>query len=380
VADKQPVTIEVTDPNFIIRRDDAMVFRSIREDAREVDFIASTTAIDSYDEVVDQSWDLSAFQKNPVILWAHDRYGLPIGKAPRTEVVNGQLETTIKFAEAKLSEHADQVFRMVVAEYIRAVSVGFKPRTIRWEKRDGKDIYVLSNNQLREISVCSVGANPEALAKSENAPIQLTAREMFERSFRSVSGTPRSFPTPQTARKTAPETNSMSMDSKPSDDIIKLSADLAVAKKEIADKEKALEIATTASDALKATAKAFEEKAASLQRDLDAKDLELVAEKAKRAEIEGKMVERAVDDLVGKRIVPAQRDAFVALAKKDFGSFEAVVKTLPELPLDDKSKIGPSTLPDAPAAPGEEAVPQLGAKLASGSDTKSAEGDLGSLL
>lgn len=379
MPDNKTVVVEITDPNFIIRRDNGLVLRSIREDAREVDFIASTTAIDSYDEVVDQSWDLTAFKANPVILWAHDRWGLPIGKSPRTEVVNGQLETTVKFATTELNPFADQVFRMVVAEYLRAVSVGFKPKTIRWEKRDGKDVYVLSNNTLREISVCTVGANPEALAKSEDSLIQLTAREMFERSFTSV--TPRSFPTPNTARTSAPE-KSMPSDAThtPSTDIIKLSADLAVAKKELADKEKALEIAVTASEALKASAKAFEDKSTSLQKALDEKSKELEAEKAKLAVVEGKMVERAVDDLIGKRIVPTQRDAFVALAKKDFASFEAVVKSLPELPFNDKSAIGASKLPDSPAAPGEEAVPALGAKLVENLSTKGDDGDLSSLL
>lgn len=136
--------------------------RSFNEAARTCDFIASTTAIDSYDEVVEQDWDLSRYKKNPIVLWMHKK-DAPIGHCERIEVVGGRLECTIKFER---HEQADQVFRMIGSGTLRAVSVGFMPGQYRVDKRGGKDVYVMSGNKLHEISVVTIPANPEALAKA----------------------------------------------------------------------------------------------------------------------------------------------------------------------------------------------------------------------
>lgn len=144
--------------------------KAFREETREADFIASTAAEDSYDEVVEQVWDLKRFRSNPVALWAHNSRELPIGGCTRCEVVKQEdgsdaLECTIQFATEDMNPKAEQVFRMVRGKMLRAVSVGFNPRSYRYEKRDGREILILSDNELFEISVCAIPANAEALAK-----------------------------------------------------------------------------------------------------------------------------------------------------------------------------------------------------------------------
>lgn len=137
--------------------------RSFNEAARTCDFIASTNALDSYDEVVEQDWDLSRYRANPVVLWAHNSRELPIGQCTRCEVVAGKLECTLRFER---HEKAETIFQMVKSGTLRAVSVGFIPGEHKMDKRGGKDVVVLRNNKLHEISVVSIPANPEALAKA----------------------------------------------------------------------------------------------------------------------------------------------------------------------------------------------------------------------
>ena len=144
--------------------------RSVDAEKRTVDVVASTEAVDSHGTVIVQDWNLERFQRNPVVLWAHNATlgmdELPIGRCTRCEVVNGQLEATIQFAGADVNPRAEQVFQAYRQGYLRAVSVGFYPHSYRWEMRDDVDVLVLSQNELFELSCVPVGSNPDALARA----------------------------------------------------------------------------------------------------------------------------------------------------------------------------------------------------------------------
>lgn len=383
--------IRVNDPTFIVRRDDGIRQKVVRVEKREIDYVASSDAIDSYDEVVEQTWRLERFLANPVVLWAHQSRELPLGRCPRVEMVAGKLECTVNYMTEKLNPKAEQVFQMGVEGYVKAVSVGFRPRTIRWEKRDGRDIYVLSDNELVEISVTPIGANPDALAKDAGLDgfISIPAREYVARHLAAHPANPKgasrsvSYPTP--TQSTAPSKvrgpeNSMTEEQLKAENT-KLVGDLAVAKSQLELSTSQKSIVEAERDALRSTAKAFEEKAAELTKLLGEKDEAVKAATLAKEEALGKLVELEVDGLIGKKLTPAQKETFVALAKKDHASFELVVKGLPDLPFTSEAKI-PTSQPNeersiAPT-PGEPAVPALGALLgkAEAGDTD----DLGSLL
>jgi HK97 family phage prohead protease len=145
----------------------SLVVRAIREGDREVDVVASTDDVDSYGDVVEQTWNLDRYNANPVVLYNHSRYGdtLPIGTARNVGVSDGALRATVRFASAEANPQAERVWQLVREKVLRAVSVGFMPGDVRQEMRDGRDIYVLANNDLHEISVVPVPANPKALAR-----------------------------------------------------------------------------------------------------------------------------------------------------------------------------------------------------------------------
>ncbi len=133
---------------------------------RTMDVVASTDALDSHGTVLDQaSWDLARFIANPVVLYAHNQRDLPVGFAENVRVENGALHARLRFVTAAANPLAEQVWQLVQQKALRAVSVGFFAGDAKTQKRDGRDVAVLSGNELLEISVVPVPSNPEAVAK-----------------------------------------------------------------------------------------------------------------------------------------------------------------------------------------------------------------------
>lgn len=269
----------------LVARSYGLHLRALRTESREADFVASTEAIDSYDEVVEQSWDLERYGSNPVVLFAHQSRELPIGRATRVAVVNGQLEATIQFATAEMNPKADQVFRMVQAKMLNAVSVGFVPRDVRLEKRDGRDIYVLGDNELHEISVVPIPANPEALAK-------MKAKALAEAKVHAAPAAKEEYmKTVEQLMAEIAERDS------------KYAAEKAVADKNLADAQSALAAEKAVNSAL------------------DTQNKALVAERdaavARAEKAEAGLIEAEVEALVGVKITPAEKDDFIALRKSN---------------------------------------------------------------
>lgn len=140
--------------------------RAVKEDSRSIDVVASTDTVDSYGERIDQgTWQLERYLANPIVLYAHDSDDLPIGTASNVGVVDGKLQATITFVSADLNPQAEQVFQLMKARVLRAVSVGFRCHTYRWEVEQDRELLTLVDCELLEISVVPVPANPDALAR-----------------------------------------------------------------------------------------------------------------------------------------------------------------------------------------------------------------------
>lgn len=135
-------------------------------DDRAMDVIASTDALDAHGTVLDQaSWKLDRFRANPVVLYAHNQRDLPVGFAENVRVEDGALRARLRFVTAAANPLAEQVWQLVQQKALRAVSVGFFAGDMKTQKRGGREIAVLTDNELLEISVVPVPSNPEAVAK-----------------------------------------------------------------------------------------------------------------------------------------------------------------------------------------------------------------------
>lgn len=322
--DRTP-TEDQTDSDGLVRRSFGVSVKSIDKEKRCVEVIASTDSIDSYDEIVDQSWDLSRYQKNPVVLFNHNRgtmfaahpsASLPIGYSSEHGVKQGRLEATLCFVDEKANPMAEMCWQGFVQGSLRAVSVGFNPRNVKLEMRDGQEIYRMSDNELYEISVCPMGANPDAVAKSkDSASAQL--RVLAERTTDAASA--------------AKKATTMAIDI-----------------------EKQLAEATSKLEALAGTVKALETERDKLSTDVGAKSTEVVeltgkvktleterdalvvSEKAAKeaaAKSADELLVKTVDDLVGTKILPAEKDEFVELARTNKALFDKMVSKRADLAL-----------------------------------------------
>jgi HK97 family phage prohead protease len=267
----------------------ALEVRSVREETREAEFVASTDAIDSFGERVEQSWDLRRFKSNPVILWAHQSRELPIGQAKSIGMKDGQLHVAIKFASEKANPKAEQVWQSVREGTLRAVSVGFVPGDVRSEKQNGSDVVVLSKNDLYEVSVTPIPANPEALAK-------MRARAM------------------QNSGAIAPTTENIMSE----------------------DRIKALEAKLTERDAAITVAEKRASEAETKSKALESQNAVLVTERdaaiAAQRGAEKRSVEAEVEALVGVKFSKEERDAQVELACSNRPLFDKLLSQRIDMP------------------------------------------------
>lgn len=129
-------------------------------DSGSFEVIISTADVDRQGESVNQSgWDLKNYLANPIVLWGHDYYSLPIGICDSIEVVNGNLVAKGRFAPEEANPFAQQVRRLYDLKIVRATSVGFIAKNMEGN--------VITEAELLEFSFVPVPANPAALSLSQ---------------------------------------------------------------------------------------------------------------------------------------------------------------------------------------------------------------------
>lgn len=326
-------------PHDMVTR--GLVLRAIHESMRSVDFVASTDAVDAYGDIVEQSWLLDRYRSNPVILFAHDSRSLPIGQATRVEVVNGQLEMTATFATAEANPLAEQVWQSIKQKTLRAVSVGFIPNEVRLEKREGQDVYVLAQNELHEISVVPIPANPEALAK------------MRARAAATTRDVPGRLPADAENQAREREENEMNLE--------EAKALLAQREADLTKERAAVEATRTELTNTKAALAAAEASVKVLGDERNA-----LADRCKAVEAE--VVKHEVEALIGKKLLPAERETAIELATTNLALFRKQMAARPELkllgaPVVEQEKKGSEPKPTTGAGNGEELAEKLNEAL-----------------
>lgn len=140
----------------------------------------STKTRDRHDEVVDpEGLDLKQFKKNPVVLWAHDYWSPPIGKALWIKQDEKGIIAKTQFAPDEFSQ---RIFELFKGGFMKAFSIGFMPK--EWTDGDGNKTArrTYTKSELLEYSPVPVPANPDALALAlEKGIITKDMKETLER-------------------------------------------------------------------------------------------------------------------------------------------------------------------------------------------------------
>ena len=165
---------------------DKTLFRTIdpeirkSKDSRKVTFVASDGTRDSAGTVLNQDgWDLDRFNKNGIIGYQHKVFGgwddtdnpdNVIGKG-HAYVEDRRLMVDVEFEPKEINELAEKVYQKILFGSLKAVSVGFLPvGKGEWGKGEeaaggSKPTFYYAGQQLLEVSVVNVPANPNALKK-----------------------------------------------------------------------------------------------------------------------------------------------------------------------------------------------------------------------
>lgn len=178
-----------------------MLRRTIHPEVRVLDektgiceYVASDESVDSYNEVImADGWMFDDFAKNSPFVDSHDYSQISkcLGKVIDYQVKGGRLIETVQWAIGMGVNGdclADWGFKMTVAGFLKAVSVGFVPVTYatKWDSNpttfnecleelqlgaNSKVGCVYLTQQQKELSACVIGANPNAIAKAYKAEI-----------------------------------------------------------------------------------------------------------------------------------------------------------------------------------------------------------------
>lgn len=157
----------------------ASEIRKIDEESRTITFVASDDTRDSAGTVLNQdNWDLRRFNSNGVIGYQHKVYGgwddtdnpdNVIGKGV-AYIEDKKLMVDITFEPADINELADKIYKKIQFGSLRAVSVGFLPiGRGRFGEGEDSETYYFAGQELLEVSVVNIPANPNALKKSMEA-------------------------------------------------------------------------------------------------------------------------------------------------------------------------------------------------------------------
>lgn len=137
--------------------------------------VASDASVDRDGDIVDVTgMDTTNYERNPVILYAHDYHSDPVGKTISLKKDGSRLLFTPQFA-VNISERAKMYFEMIKEGVLSAFSIGFIVK--EWTDRansDGSTTRIFTKTELLEISLVPVPANANALVLAREYADKLT--------------------------------------------------------------------------------------------------------------------------------------------------------------------------------------------------------------
>ena len=145
-------------------------------------FVISTDDLARDGAIIEaKGWKFDNFRKNPVVLYQHDDFHTaPIGRVVDDSLGTraGKLSATIQFDMD--DDVAARIEGKVARGYMSATSVRWLPIKAEMQEReiDGetREVYVFQEQELLEVSIVSIPADPGALIKrSDGEPLDIAA-------------------------------------------------------------------------------------------------------------------------------------------------------------------------------------------------------------
>lgn len=130
----------------------------------EIEMVGTTEGIDRDNEVLSMNgWDLKAYKKNPVVLESHNYWEPAIGRTTKLRIEGKQMIFRIEFPPEGIHPRADLFKKLYKLGFMKASSVGFIPSEYKLGNGVDEPRRTFLKQELTEISLVTVPANPEAL-------------------------------------------------------------------------------------------------------------------------------------------------------------------------------------------------------------------------
>lgn len=151
--------------------------RAITDDLianRQAEFVISSETEDTYGTVFKiDGWDLTRYEKNPIVIYHHDQFSsnpdVIIGTSEVRREGN-QLIARVTFEAAETNPLAEKVFQKVKNGILRMASIGCSVQEYRYgdfDQDENPDVLYFTRMQLLEWSIVPIGSNPDALKRSQ---------------------------------------------------------------------------------------------------------------------------------------------------------------------------------------------------------------------
>jgi HK97 family phage prohead protease len=146
----------------MISKDFTTVTKAVGE--RQIRVIVSTGDVDRAGDIIDPNGiDFTAYRKNPVVLYQHD-HDEPIARSVEIGVVDGRVEALVQFPDEGKVEKSDEVYNLIKAGVLNAVSIGFIPlESVSLDPKDSWGPKRYTKCECIEYSIVSVPCNANAL-------------------------------------------------------------------------------------------------------------------------------------------------------------------------------------------------------------------------
>lgn len=166
----------------------------ISEKDRIIDMVISGATLDRDDDTISlEGWDTKNWTRNPVVLFAHDGWQPPVARGINVRAEGGWLKSQAEFTPQELYPFGYMIFQFYAQGYMKASSVGFKPK--EWSFAEDRKFGVnFMRQELLEWSCVPVPSNPDALVEARSKGIDLTPeRQRYEQAFDSQLHRERDF-------------------------------------------------------------------------------------------------------------------------------------------------------------------------------------------
>ena len=145
--------------------------KASKEEDRVIEFIATSEIIDYDGEIIKtEGLDIKGIKKNKSFLWSHKQGDLPVGK-----IISIKKDGKDVIGKAQLTSEEEYpfgytVYKLIRGGYINNVSMSFIPdySTVEYKDIKGKQVRIINNSTLLEISAVNIGANKNAMITSKS--------------------------------------------------------------------------------------------------------------------------------------------------------------------------------------------------------------------